>query len=116
MAGEAKDRLSLCFLVFLISLLPVSFLCAQPVTKDVCLGCHSVPGLQKTRDGENVSLQIDKDSFDRSIHRAFECMTCHSDILQLPHKSELKPVKCDSCFVSNVTASTESIHAKARAQ
>src|SRR6266508_1176623 len=116
MAGEAKDRLSLCFLVFLISLLPVSFLWAQAVTKDVCLGCHSVPGLQKTRDGKNVSLQINKDTFDRSIHGAFECTTCHSDVLQLPHKAELKPVQCDSCHAASVKAYTESIHAKARAQ
>jgi cytochrome b subunit of formate dehydrogenase len=116
MVGEAKDRLSLCFLIFLISLLPVSFLWAQPVTKDVCLGCHSVPGLQKTRDGKNISLQIDKDTFDRSIHGAFECTTCHSDISQVPHKSELKPVQCDTCHAVSVKAYTESIHAKARAQ
>ena len=116
MAGEAKDRLSLSFLVFLVSLLPVSFLWAQPVTKDVCLGCHSVPGLQKTRGGKNISLQIDKDTFDQSIHRAFECTTCHSDISQLPHKSELKPVQCDTCHTASVKAYTESIHAKARAQ
>lgn len=116
MAGEAKDRLSLGFLVFLISLSPVSFLWAQPVTKDVCFGCHSVPGLQKTRDGKNISLKIDKDTFDQSTHRVFECTTCHSDTSQLPHKSELKPVQCDTCHAASVKAYTESIHAKARAQ
>jgi len=116
MAGEAKDRPSLCFLVFPISLLPASFLWAEPVTKDVCRGCDSVPGLQKTRDGKNISLQVDKDTFDRSIHGAFECTTCHSDISQVPHKSELKPVQCDSCHAASVKAYTESIHAKARVQ
>jgi hypothetical protein len=116
MAGQAKDRLSLGFLVFLVSLLNVSFSWAQPVTRDVCLGCHSVPGLQKTRDGKNLSLQIDKDTFDQSIHRVFECTSSHSDILQLPHKAELKPVQCDTCHTASVKAYTESIHAKARTQ
>jgi Doubled CXXCH motif (Paired_CXXCH_1) len=116
MAGEAKDRLSLGCLVFLVFLLPVSSLWAQPITKEACLGCHSVPGLQKTRDGKNVSLQIDKDTFDKSIHRVFECTSCHSDISQPPHKAELKPVQCDTCHTTSVKAYTESIHAKARAQ
>jgi len=109
-------RLYHFFLVFFISLLHVSMLGAQPVTKEVCLGCHSVPGLQKTRDGKTVSLQIDKDSFEKSIHRGFECTTCHSDISLVPHKSELKPVQCDTCHAASVKAYTESVHAKARAR
>jgi hypothetical protein len=107
MAGEAKNRFSLGFLVFLVSLLTVSFLWAQPITKEACLGCHSVPGLQKTRDGKNVSLQIDKDTFDKSIHRVFECTSCHNDISHLPHKAELKPVQCDTCHTTS-----ESLHRK----
>ncbi len=116
MVGETKDRLCLCFLVFLISLLYVPLLWAQPVTKEVCLGCHSVPGLQKSRDGKNISLQVNQETFDRSIHGAFECTTCHRDISQVPHKSELKPVQCDSCHAASVKAYRESIHAKARNQ
>src|SRR6266545_2892574 len=116
MSGDARDWLCLFFLGFFISLLHITLLGAQPVTKDVCLGCHSVPGMQKTRDGKNISLQIDKDTFERSIHGAFECTTCHSDISQVPHKSELKPVQCDGCHAASVKAYSESIHAKARAQ
>jgi cytochrome b subunit of formate dehydrogenase len=116
MASKSKDRLSLCSVVLLLSLLPLSILSAQPVTKDVCLGCHSVPGLQKARDGKNVSLQVDKDNFDRSVHRAFECTTCHTDVTQVPHQAELKPVQCDTCHTASVKAYSESIHAKARAQ
>jgi cytochrome b subunit of formate dehydrogenase len=72
--------------------------------------------MQKTRDGKNISLQIDKDAFDQSIHRAFECTSCHSDISEVPHKSELKPVQCETCHAASVKAYTESIHAKTRAQ
>ena len=116
MAGKIEYRLRLCFAVFFIFILHGALLWAQPVAKEICLGCHSVPGLQKIRDGKTVSLQIEQASFDQSIHRAFECTTCHSDISQVPHKSELKPVQCDSCHAASVKAYTESIHAKARAQ
>lgn len=104
------------FSVFFISLLHVSMLGAQPLTKDACLGCHSAPGLQKTRDGKTVSLQVDNEAFGKSVHGAFECTNCHGDISQLPHKSELKPVVCDTCHAPSVKAYSESIHAKARTQ
>jgi cytochrome b subunit of formate dehydrogenase len=116
MPGEAKYSLVLCFLVFLISLLPVSLLWAQPVTKDVCLGCHSVESLEKKRDGKTVSLFVAKEGFDQSIHRAFECTTCHSDISQVPHAAAVKPVQCDSCHAASVNANQKSIHGMARAQ
>jgi len=116
MAGKMEYRLRFCFAVFFISILHGALLWAQPVAKEICLGCHSVPGLQKIRDGKTVSLQIEPASLDQSIHRAFECTTCHSDISQVPHKPELKPVQCDSCHAPSVKAYTESVHGKARAQ
>jgi cytochrome b subunit of formate dehydrogenase len=116
MGRDPQDRLPFALLVFFIFVLHVPLVGAQPVTKDGCLACHSAPGLQKTRDGKNVSLQIDKDAFDQSIHGAFECTTCHSDISLVPHKSELKPVHCETCHAATVKAYGESIHAKARAQ
>jgi cytochrome b subunit of formate dehydrogenase len=116
MAREGNHRFTLGFLVCLIALSTVSFLWAQPITKEACLGCHSAPGMQKTRDGKNISLQIDKDTFEQSIHRAFECTSCHSDISELPHKAELKPPSCDTCHAASVKAYSESAHAKARAR
>ena len=102
MAGQGNLRRSLRLLIVLISLSPVSFLWAQPVSKEVCLSCHSVEGLEKKRDGKTVSLFVAKESFDQSIHRAFECTTCHSDISQVPHKAELKPVQCETCHTESV--------------
>jgi cytochrome b subunit of formate dehydrogenase len=116
MPGEAKYNFSLGLLVFLISLLSVSFLSAQPVTKDVCLSCHSVESLEKKRDGKTVSLFVAQEGFDQSIHRAFECTTCHSDISQVPHAAAVKPVQCDSCHAASVNAYQKSIHGTARAQ
>ena len=116
MAGQAKGCLSFGAFAFLLFLLHVPLLRAQPLTKDSCLACHSVAGMQKSRDGKTISLQVDQAAFDQSVHRAFECTTCHSDISQLPHKSELKPVQCETCHAASVKAYAESIHAKARAQ
>ncbi|HVO93626.1 MAG TPA: cytochrome b/b6 domain-containing protein [Terriglobales bacterium] len=116
MAGVAKKALCIWFSFFLVSFLYVSLSSAQPATKGTCLACHSAPGMQKSRDGKTVSLQVEKDVFDRSIHGAFECTACHSDISQLPHKADLKPVSCDTCHAASVKAYTESIHAKARVQ
>lgn len=114
MRGNARERLCIFFLVFLIFLLYRSLLGAQPATKDVCLGCHGAVGLEKVQDGKKVSLHVDGQAFQKSIHGAFECTTCHSDISQLPHKSEVKPVQCDTCHAASVKAYAEGIHAKAR--
>ena len=116
MARKVKNRLLFCVAIFFVAILNAALLWAQPLSKDVCLGCHGVQGMQKTRDGKTVSLSVEKEGFDQSIHRAFECTTCHSDILQVPHKRELKPVQCATCHSASVKAYTESIHGKARAQ
>jgi hypothetical protein len=72
--------------------------------------------MQKTRAGKTISLQIEKDRFEASVHHVFECTVCHSDIARIPHKSELKSVQCENCHAPNVKAYAESIHGKARAQ
>lgn len=116
MAGYARERLCHVVFVFLVFILHVQSLSAQPLTKDACLGCHSAPGLEKLRDGKKVSLQIESQAFEKSIHGSFDCTTCHTDISQIPHKTELKPVQCDTCHAASVKSYSESIHAKARAQ
>jgi cytochrome b subunit of formate dehydrogenase len=116
MAREVEHRRRLGVAVFLIFSFYGALLWAQPVAKEICLGCHSAPGLQKSRVGKTVSLQIEQATFDQSVHRAFECTTCHSDIAQLPHKPELKRVQCENCHAATVKAYASSIHGKARAQ
>jgi len=114
MAGDARERLCF-FFVSILALLYSSSLSAQPITKDACLGCHSAPGLEKLRDGKKVSLQIEPQAWGKSIHGAFDCTTCHTDISQIPHKAELKPVQCETCHAASVKSYSESIHAQARA-
>jgi cytochrome b subunit of formate dehydrogenase len=114
MQGINQIRLGIA--AILIIFLNLGAVRAQSQTKDVCLGCHGVPGLEKTRDGKTLSLAVDRDSFERSIHGAFDCTTCHSDATQVPHKAELKPAQCAGCHEASVKAYAQSIHAKARAE
>lgn len=77
-----------------------------------CESCHGVPGLQKEREGKTVSLQVDKEVFAGSVHGALGCATCHTDIAQFPHPSQVKPVDCSSCHAGQVQAHADSIHGK----
>ena len=55
----------------------------------VCLGCHDNPAFAVPRpDGKTRSLHVDSAKFSASVHgkMQFTCVTCHSQIAQLPHK------------------------------
>jgi hypothetical protein len=97
------------FSVFLL-LPPVR---AQPLSNEVCLSCHGVPGLEKERDGKKVSLEIDGAAFARSVHGPLGCATCHSDVTRVPHASELKRVDCSACHAAPAKDFVESVHGKA---
>jgi cytochrome b subunit of formate dehydrogenase len=116
MARKVKICFPLYFVVFILACTDAALVRAQTTSKEVCLGCHSVEGMEKKRDGKTVSLFVAKEGFEQSIHRAFECTTCHSDISQVPHAATLKPVQCGNCHPASVKAYQASIHGKARAQ
>ena len=44
---------------------------------DDCLACHDDEELTAERDGREVSLYIDLDRYQKSIHRDLECIDCH---------------------------------------
>jgi hypothetical protein len=86
---------------------------AQPLSSEVCLSCHSVPGLEKLRDGKSVSLQVDGETFAHSVHGPLGCATCHSDVSRVPHAAELKRVQCSACHTPVANDFLESVHGKA---
>jgi hypothetical protein len=64
-----------------------------------CFMCHGDSSL-KNRKG--VSVFVDKDAFDKSIHAkaGMACVRCHADFYkapELPHISLLEPVNCKTC-------------------
>lgn len=89
---------------------------AQHIGKDICLSCHGMQGLERSQKGKSVSLYVDAGKLARSVHGALECTTCHDDISQIPHPSELKPVQCGKCHGNALQAYAESVHGKAHAK
>lgn len=88
---------------------------AQPLSPEVCLSCHGVPGLEKARDGKKISLQVDGQAFAGSLHAPLGCAACHSDASAIPHRPELKRVECAACHAEATDAYGRSIHGQARA-
>ncbi|HUV04586.1 MAG TPA: cytochrome c3 family protein [Armatimonadota bacterium] len=64
-----------------------------------CLMCHSAKSLHKTIHGQKVSLYIDSQAFQGSVHGAKACVDCHTDLKGQPlaHKPDLAPVQCAQC-------------------
>jgi len=93
---------------------PVAVYGAPAPANEVCLSCHSVPGLEKDRRGKKVSLTVDPQRFSQSVHAPLPCAACHSDISQVPHAAELKPVQCATCHSDAAKVYSQSVHGKAR--
>ena len=110
-----KKTLALVALFFLASVfffLMTAF-GAQTLSNEVCLSCHSVPGLEKERRGKKVSLSVDPQQFSKSVHAPLPCTACHGDISQVPHAAELKPVECAQCHAQIAGDYDLSVHGRA---
>ena len=73
---------------------------AANLDKSVCLGCHgqqgfSVPG----GDGNARSLHVMPERFANSVHGKRQCVECHQDITEIPHKPQRaqRKVSCINC-------------------
>ncbi|HUI85128.1 MAG TPA: cytochrome b/b6 domain-containing protein [Candidatus Binatia bacterium] len=80
-----------------------------------CLACHSDPSLTKEENGKQVSLHVDEAKFKSSIHSAFGCTDCHTDIKAVPHDPTPAKPRCATCHADQQTAYDHGVHAKAAA-
>ncbi|GLI53610.1 cytochrome c family protein [Thermodesulfovibrio yellowstonii] len=56
-----------------------------------CLRCHGMKTLQKALDsGGSLSLYIDGNKFEKSVHGAMDCSSCHPDITLKNHPKPKK--------------------------
>ncbi|GMW01568.1 MAG: hypothetical protein AMXMBFR84_27050 [Candidatus Hydrogenedentota bacterium] len=63
-----------------------------------CFMCHAEPDITKTLEsGVELSMYIDKEVYDHSVHNSIGCTSCHADITELPHPENLAPVNCGTC-------------------
>lgn len=73
---------------------------AYAVSNADCFGCHAV----------------DKERFEKSIHGANLCTSCHSDVTHLPHDKKPGPVICGKCHRTEQQIYLNSDHGKAVAK
>lgn len=79
-----------------------------------CFACHSDKSLVMTNAaGHAVSLYVDEEKFNGSIHAKNLCTSCHSDITDLPHAETLKPVSCSQCHRIETEIYLKSDHGQA---
>lgn len=87
-----------------------------------CLSCHGEDWLVAQRDGVEVSLYVDPDRYDASVHAGLDCVMCHEDLLgveEIPHPTDLARVDCTSCHDDDdgpVHAYRGSVHGKLAAE
>lgn len=75
--------------------------------------CHADTTLTMTRDGQDVSMHVDMDILDNSIHAGWDCVDCHNSIDALPHDPDLPRADCSMCHDTAYEEYSESIHARA---
>jgi len=74
--------------------------CLSEMDNSDCYTCHEDKTLVTTNSsGAAVSLFMDQNKFERSIHGKQRCTSCHSDITDVPHPDNFvaKAVSCAKC-------------------
>jgi DnaJ-class molecular chaperone len=94
--------------------LPVAAAAAEAPSNEICLSCHSVPGLEKERGGKKLPLTVDAKRFGSSVHGPLSCITCHTDAAEVPHPPQLKPVECAQCHAEAAADYETSVHGSSR--
>lgn len=89
--------------ILLAGVFPALAAAELPSTED-CLACHSDRELTKQGPwGRPVSLFVDQAAFQGSVHGILECVQCHVDATEVPHRESLKKVECQTCHEVTVS-------------
>ena len=100
--------------VFYVSLHCVPVAYAQ--TADDCFACHEDPDLTTERNGKEVSLFVDPEAMEQSIHADLVCIGCHTDldgVDDFPHEENLESVDCGQCHDDIAEIYDQSLHGSA---
>lgn len=83
----------------------ISVLLKGPQDNKLCIVCHRKRDLQKRgADGRVVSLYVDEQAYNSSVHRERSCTDCHSDIKEVPHRKQIQRVNCSKChYIGNIS-------------
>ena len=95
--------------IIILKVLLFSFLFAQSV--EDCMDCHSDEEMTGfINDTVEVSMYVDLEKFQKSIHGDMECIDCHSSIEDVDHDEDLPLVVCADCHDDAQEEFDESIH------
>src|ERR1035437_1028002 len=83
-----------------------------PNDKD-CLSCHNLKANAKLQ-ARPVSVYVNAETLQPSVHSTLGCVSCHSDIHAFPHPDPVKPVSCAGCHPNQTSAYAGSVHAIAK--
>ena len=84
-----------------------------------CLTCHGESEIAMTRDGETVSLYVDEEAFNASIHANTSCGQCHTEVTVSKERAcetIENPVDCSVCHADQVTEYQASMHGTLHAE
>jgi hypothetical protein len=103
--------LSIIALTFLI---PLTIFCQS---NEDCLICHDDPGFRGVIAGRTISLSVNPNLFDNSVHGDLECVDCHFDYNpeDIPHTAEYSKVDCGECHTEVQELYVECLHGQAEA-
>ncbi|MBI2422961.1 MAG: cytochrome b/b6 domain-containing protein [Candidatus Hydrogenedentes bacterium] len=88
---------------------------AVDLSDEGCFVCHGDPEFATiTPTGKVVSLYVDQEMYNETIHAILGCVSCHSDITEMPHAETLKPANCVICH-EDAAVYANSVHGKALA-
>ena len=78
-----------------------------------CLTCHSQADLTMERDGNTVSLYVDEEAYESSMHEDTACAQCHTDVTVAEERAcstiQTK-VDCSICHAEQVSEYDASMH------
>lgn len=78
-----------------------------------CLSCHEDEELEKTdEEGKTISLYVDPEIIQSSVHEDFTCNDCHIDIKDEFHEEKPGMVECGRCHEGTLLEYQESFHGR----
>jgi hypothetical protein len=107
-----------CIVPFLFLLLTLLFLprtmmaSESPLSGEAqaCLGCHSTPGMSMTfGDKSSMSVHVDANHFQGSVHSVIECTSCHSNVSLDTHPNTQYASRQQ--FLLNLASACKTCHA-----
>lgn len=117
-AGPLAGLLFTCIVPFSFLLLTLLFLprtmmaSESPLSSEAqtCLGCHATPGMSVTfGDKSTMSVHVDANHFQGSVHSVIECTNCHSNVSLDTHPNTQYASK--QHFLLNLASACKTCHA-----